>query len=88
MVRRRRIEVFSADCSICEDTIQLVNRLACPSCEVTILEMRNPAVTERAERYGVRSVPAVAIDGVLAQCCVGGGPDETVLRTWGLGEPI
>ncbi len=88
MARKRRIEVFSAGCSVCEDTIQLVNRLACPSCEVTILEMRDPSVTERAERYGVRSVPAVAIDGVLAQCCVGSGPDETVLRAWGLGKPI
>lgn len=34
---------------------------------------------------GVISVPAVVIDGKLADCCAGRGPDEKVLRAAGMG---
>ena len=35
MSARRKVEVFSAGCPACKETIELVNRVACPSCEVT-----------------------------------------------------
>lgn len=88
MTSKRRIEVFSSGCPVCEETIEVVNRLACPSCEVTVLDMNDPPVRERAKRLGVRSVPAVVIDGEPASCCAGRGPDESVLRAAGLGRPI
>jgi hypothetical protein len=59
MNAKRRVEIFSAGCPVCEDTIALINRLACASCEVTVLDMRNPDVASLAKRIGVRSVPAV-----------------------------
>lgn len=65
-----------------------MNRLACPSCEVLILDMHDPAVARRARGLGIRSVPAVVIDGNLADCCAGRGPDEATLRGAGLGQPI
>jgi glutaredoxin 3 len=88
MNQKRAIEVFSAGCSACEDTIALVNRLACPSCDMSILDMQDPAVASRAKSLGIRSVPAVVIDGQLADCCAGRGPDETTLRAAGLGQPL
>ena len=30
MNAKRKIEVFSAGCPACEETVQLVNRIACP----------------------------------------------------------
>jgi glutaredoxin 3 len=84
---KRTVEVFSAGCPACEDTINLVNQIACPSCEVSILDMNDAAVSSRAKGLGVRSVPAVVIDGKLADCCTGRGPDEATLRTAGLGQP-
>jgi hypothetical protein len=87
VARKRKIEVFSAGCAICGETIELVKRLACPSCEVTVLDMQDAAVVKRAKKYGVRSLPAVAIDGKLAGCCAGRGPDEESLRAAGLGVP-
>jgi glutaredoxin 3 len=84
----RQIEVFSAGCPICEETIQLINRVPCPSCDVTILDMRDPQVASRAKSLGVHSVPAVVIDGTLADCCPGRGPDEQTLRATGLGQPL
>ena len=84
----RKIEVFSAGCPACEETLALINRIACPSCEVEVLDMRDPAVAAKAKRYGIRSVPAVAIDGRLADCCAGRGAAEAELRAGGVGQPI
>jgi hypothetical protein len=50
--------------------------------------MHKPDVAKKAKRYGIRSLPAVVIDGTLADCCVGRGPDEAVLRAAGLGQPL
>ncbi len=88
MAITRKIEVFSAGCAVCEDTVALINRIACPSCEVEILDMHNAGVAKRAERYGIRSVPAVVVNGKLADCCAGRGPDERQLRAAGIGQPL
>lgn len=88
MSNKRTIEVFSAGCLACEQTIALVNQVICPSCEILVLDMKDPAVASRAKSLGIRSVPAVVIDGTLADCCAGRGPDEATLRARGLGQPI
>ena len=88
MNAKRKIEIFSAGCPACEETISRINALACPSCEVVILDMKDSGVAERAKEIGIRSVPAVVIDGKLADCCSGRGPDEAVLRAAGLGQPM
>lgn len=86
MTVKRKVEVFSAGCPACEDVIALVQRLACPSCDVKLLDMHDIEVAKRAKALGVRSVPAVAINGQLASCCAGRGVDEQTLRTAGLGQ--
>ena len=88
MKTKRQIEVFSAGCPACEDTIALVRRLACSSCEVTVLDVNKPDVAARARRLGIRSIPAVVINGKLADCCAGRGPDESTLRAAGIGQSI
>jgi len=86
MTAKRKIEVFSAGCPACAETIELVNRVACPSCEVSVLDMNRSDVAQRAKGLGIRSVPAVVIDGKLADCCTGRGPQESTLRAAGLGQ--
>lgn len=88
MNAKRKIEIFSAGCAVCEETVSLVKRIACPFCEVTALDMKDPEVAERAKSLGVRSVPAVAIDGKLAACCAKGGVDGATLKAAGLGQPL
>ena len=85
MTAKRKVEIFSAGCPTCEETIELVNRIACDSCDVQVLDMNQPGVTERAKTLGVSSVPAVAVDGKLADCCAG-GPNEVSLRAAGIGQ--
>ncbi len=86
MKNRRKIEIFSAGCPVCRETIQMINRMACPSCEVIVHDMQDASVAKRANDLGIRSVPAVVIDGKPAGCCQGRGPDESVLRLAGLGR--
>ena len=88
MANTRKIEIFSAGCPLCKETVELVNRLACPSCEVIIVTMQDTQGMARARELGVHSVPAVAINGKLADCCAGRGPDLATLRAAGLGKPI
>lgn len=68
MATRNKIEVFSAGCVICEETIELVRRIAGSGRDVEVNDMQKPEVASHAKQYGVRSVPAVAIDGKLAGC--------------------
>jgi glutaredoxin 3 len=82
----RKIEVFSAGCPACREALELVEKLAGESAEVSVLDMHQEAVAARAKELGVRSVPAVAIDGRLADCCTGRGMDEATLRRQGLGQ--
>lgn len=85
---RRTIEIFSAGCPACESVVERVRDAACPSCDIQVHDMNAPDIRKRAADLGIRSVPAVAIDGKLADCCAGRGVDLAVLRSAGLGRPI
>ena len=80
----RKIEIFSLGCPVCVETIQLVNRLAHPSAKVTVLDMKDPAVFQRAKVLGIQSIPAVTVDGKLVECCKDSGPNEETLRAAGV----
>ena len=54
--------------------------VAIPGVGVVIHDMQKSEVASKAKQYGVRSIPAVVVDGKLAGCCAGRGPDEHVLR--------
>lgn len=88
MSQNRQIEIFSAGCSICNETIELVRNLACKSCEISILDMHQDSVSKRAKELGIKSIPAVVVDGKLAECCAGRGPSENALREAGVGQPL
>jgi glutaredoxin len=88
MAAKRKVEVFSAGCPACQEAVQLVKRLACPSCEVTVYDMNDMKVARRAKELGIRAVPAVVIEGILAECCAGSGLEEAVLKVAGLGRPL
>lgn len=88
MTTKRKIEIFTAGCPACEETIATIKAIACQSCEVVTLDTHEPSIAQRAKALGVQSVPAVVVDGQLASCCVGRGVDEAALRAAGLGQPL
>lgn len=85
MNNKRQIEVFSAGCPCCTDVVELVNRIAGDSGNVQVLDMHQEDVAAKAKEYGVQSVPAIAVDGKLADCCTGRGVDEATLKASGVG---
>ena len=85
-MKKRTIEVFTAGCPCCDETVKLVQSLVCPSCDLQILDMRiDKAAQAKAKQYGVERVPAVAVDGKLADCCQVGAVDASTLRSLGVG---
>jgi hypothetical protein len=80
MAQRKRIEVFSAGCSTCNEAVEMVKRVAGSDHDVDVLDMHRSDVAARAKGLGVRSIPSVLVDGRLADC-PSGGVDETTLRS-------
>ena len=88
MSAKRTIEIFSAGCAPCDETVALVRRISCSSCEVKVLDMHDPKIADQARKYGVRTVPSVVVDGRLGACCAGSGPDQASLRAAGIAVPL
>ncbi len=88
MNKRRKIEIFSAGCSCCNEAVEMVKDIACPSCDVEVLDMQQESVAKKAKEYEIASIPAVVIDGQLASCCANRGVDEAKLGAAGLGVPL
>jgi glutaredoxin len=86
---KRQIEIFVANCPLCDETVRLVQELTCPSCEVSIYDLREgkdrPIYLEKAQQYGVQAVPAIAINGTLV---LTGKPSREQLQTAGVGQSL
>lgn len=87
---KRLIEVFTAGCYICENTVNEIKSLACANCEIKVYDLNKKCDTnecqDKAKEYGIQSVPAVAINGKLVDCCSKRGIDIEVLKRAGLGQ--
>jgi len=46
----RQVEIFSAGCPACTETIDSVDEIACPSCTISVHDMHDPAVAGRRGR--------------------------------------
>jgi hypothetical protein len=79
MVRRKKIEVFSAGRRLCQEAIAAVRHIAAVDHDVEVLDIRKAHVAAQARHYGIRSVPSVVVDGHLLARCARGGVDEALL---------
>lgn len=73
MKEKTIIEVFSAGCSLCQDSIKEVKEKYADSSEVRVLDMHDVRIVERAKKIGITAVPSIVIDGKIADCCSGRG---------------
>jgi hypothetical protein len=49
--------------------------------------MKDESAQQKAKGYGVTRVPAVAVNGTLADCCSSAVIDSDTLRALGVGSP-
>lgn len=87
---KTKVEVFTAGCPVCDDTVKLVNELACPNCEVTVYDLSKACETkeclEKAKRYGITAVPTVVVNEKIASCCDRERPSREALLASGIGR--
>lgn len=84
---KRSVEVFTAGCPVCEPAVELVNQLACPDCEVTVHDV-SKGQADLVEQYGIKTLPAIVVNGSLVGCCQNAGPDFEQLKAAGIGTPL
>lgn len=90
-MEKRLVEVFTAGCPLCDETVKLVRELACSNSKVQIYDLREGCATnscrEKAAQYGIHRVPAVVVDGQLAECCSNQQPvSRELLVAAGIGQ--
>lgn len=87
MLKKRRVEIFTAGCYLCDEAVKLVESIACDSCDVSVYNLNNEG-QDKARAYGIASVPTVVVDGKIADCCRQGNVSKTELKAAGIGKPI
>jgi protein-disulfide isomerase len=87
MLRKRKVEIFTAGCYLCDEAVNLVKSIACDSCDVSVYNLNNEG-QDKARAYGIASVPTVVVDGKIADCCRKGNVSKSELMATGIGKPI
>jgi DNA-binding transcriptional MerR regulator len=83
---KRKVDIFTAGCPVCDPVVELVKRIACGSCEVAVHNVKDdPKAAERARSANVQRLPMVLVDGKPADCCQAGAVTEAGLRAAGIG---
>ena len=90
MENKRIIEVFTAGCTVCQPTVETVKSMACSSCEVIVYGISRPCdikeCLEKIKQYGIKSLPAVAVNGMLLNCCRNKTVSQEELMRSGIGS--
>ncbi|MFZ5976267.1 MAG: glutaredoxin [Hydrotalea flava] len=87
---KRKIELFTAGCTVCDPVVEMVKAMACSSCEVIIYNIAESCDTkecsEKVKSYGINTVPAIAVNGKLLSCCLHNGISVEELKSAGIGK--
>ena len=63
---KRQIEVFSAGCPLCRETLELVKSSVCScGCEVIERKCDEAELCAEAKQHGIRTMPTVVVDGQI-----------------------
>lgn len=61
-----KIEVFTAGCDLCKETLEVIRKTACSECTITEYNIREKCESEicikKAKEYNVKAVPTIVID--------------------------
>lgn len=87
MTDKRRIEVFTAGCPLCDETVRMVKDITCPSCELTVYDLNTDGM-DKAKEYGVHSVPTVVVDGKVIMSPESRKLTKEDLKAVGIGAPL
>ncbi len=87
-IAKRTVEIFSAGCPTCQRTIEQVREQIDPRHDIVIHDMNgDDGAADKADAFGIRTVPAIVVDGFLLACCKNKGPTLRELHAAGLARP-
>ncbi len=75
-MQKQKIEIFTGNSPLCDETVKLVREIAGSQCDIKVCNLQQEP--ERVRQYGLKSVPAIAIDGILA---IVGKPSRSQLES-------
>lgn len=89
---KRNVEVFTANCPVCDPVVAMVKELACNDCEITIYDLvkqcEDKTCMDKLVQYQVKRVPAIAVNGKLLECCQNQEITRDSLIEAGIGQPL
>lgn len=89
---KRQVEIFTANCPVCEPLVQIVKELASDQCEITVYDLvkqyEDKTCLSKLEEYKIKKVPAIAVNGALLSCCQDQGISKEELIKAGIGESV
>ncbi len=89
---KRNVEVFTANCPICDPVVSMVREVACDDCEIIIYDLveqcEDQTCLDKLTKYQVKRVPAVVVDGKLLECCRNQAITCDSLIEAGIGQPL
>ncbi len=63
---KRIIEVFTAGCPVCRETLELVQKtVSSRGCEVTEQRCEGETCCAPARSYGIKALPSIVVDGKI-----------------------
>lgn len=87
-MKKHLVEIFTGNCPLCDQTVQLVQKMATSRDQVKVYNLgqgqEGSQYLEQAEKYGVKAVPAIAVDGVVVFT---GKPSYEQLQEVWFGQP-
>ncbi|WOK07242.1 thioredoxin family protein [Imperialibacter roseus] len=87
---KRNVEIFTANCPVCDPVVQMVKELACDQCEITIYDLiklcDDKVCLSKLEEYQIKKVPAIAVNGKLLNCCQDQNISKEELIKAGIGQ--
>ena len=87
---KRQVEVFTANCPVCDPVVSMVKNLACEQCEITIYDLVKQCEDEtclnKLKEYQIKKVPSIAVNGKLLTCCENQGISKEELIKAGIGQ--
>jgi hypothetical protein len=64
----KNIEVFTAGCYLCDETMQIVKDAKCEDCTITEYKLSKECgcgCIDKSKEYGIKVVPTIVIDGKI-----------------------
>ncbi len=75
---------------MCEPVAPLVKETACGNCEIMTYDLvklyEDKICLQKLEEYGVKRIPAIAVNGKLLNCCQNNAITKEDLISAGIGQ--